>query len=162
MKANNIYTSVSFYYTIIHSLNSQVKNNIELHRVSEMSTKAIILLHDDIITDFGGMEGILCLGTIDFLNFKCDQKHSVFNKAACALHLVIRGHPFMDGNKRTAFAIAESIMYEEGYRIIEKEEKIIKFLRKIAETSPDVCETVLIKNWIEKRSKRLNEPMTTF
>jgi prophage maintenance system killer protein len=49
----------------------------------------------------------------------------LFLKAALALHIAAYCHPFLDGNKRSAFQIAELILSSEGYAIIAKEEVII-------------------------------------
>ena len=49
----------------------------------------------------------------------------LFRQAAIALHIVANRHPFLDGNKRSAFQIAELILSSEGYAITAKEEGII-------------------------------------
>ena len=128
--------------------------------MSELSTDLIIEAHNRIITNFGGTKGILCKGTLDFLVFDCTQKNNVFKKASCILRNIIQGHPFVDGNKRTAFETAKFVLKEEGYCIIEKNEVIIEFLRKIARTDVEDCEHVFIINWIKRKSKRLNKPTT--
>jgi len=73
-------------------------------------------------------------------------------KAALALHIVANCHPFLDGNKRSAFQIAELILSSEGYAITAKEEIIIRMLLRIASYQ---CQVDEVKLWLLKNTDRL-------
>jgi len=47
----------------------------------------------------------------------------VFKKAALSLKHIIVGHPFFDGNKRTAFEVTDIVLRDEGYYIHVIDEK---------------------------------------
>jgi death on curing protein len=117
-----------------------------------LTPEKILDIHKLIICNFGGIDGVLCQGTIDYLVDQINAESDLFRKAALALHIVANCHPFMDGNKRSAFQIAELILSSEGYAIIAKEETIIQMLLRIASYE---CQVDEVKIWLEKSSDKL-------
>jgi len=71
---------------------------------------------------------------------------------AIALHFVANCHPFLDGNKRSAFQIAELILSSEGYAITAKEERIIQMLLRIASYK---CQVDEVEIRLRKNTGRL-------
>ena len=125
--------------------------------MTEISTQKIIKIHNHIIRKYGGSDGNLNIGTIDFLIFEYNKKNDVFEKAALILYRIIQGHPFIDGNKRTAFRVADFVLRGEEYHIHTEAQEILDFLLKIAKTNSDDCDILLIKNWIKRKSRRLKK-----
>ncbi len=125
--------------------------------MTEISTQKIIGIHNRIIEKYGGFKGILFSATIDFLIYEYDQKDDVFEKAAFILYRIIQGHPFTDGNKRTAFEVADLVLRGEEYHIHAEDQEILDFLLKIARTNSDDCEIVLIEKWIKRNSRRVKK-----
>jgi death on curing protein len=117
-----------------------------------LTPEKILDIHKLIIHNFGGIDGVLCQGTIDYLVDQINDESDLFRKAALALHLVANCHPFLDGNKRFAFQIAELILSSEGYAITAKEEIIIQMLLRIASYE---CQVDEVKIWLEKNSDKL-------
>ncbi|HWQ18741.1 MAG TPA: Fic family protein [Methanotrichaceae archaeon] len=68
----------------------------------ELTHEKVIEAHDSIIFCYGGANGVLCLGTIDYLVDQINDGHDLFKKASLALNIVITCHPFMDGNSRVS------------------------------------------------------------
>lgn len=117
-----------------------------------LTSEKILDIHKLIISNFGGIDGVLCQGTIDYLADQINAGPDVFSKAAIALHLVANCHPFLDGNKRSAFQIAELILSSEGYAISAEEERIIGMLLRIASYQ---CQVDEVKLWLQKNTDRL-------
>lgn len=120
----------------------QASNNNATHFLVEimiLTSEKILEIHQLIISNFGGTDGVLCQGTIDYLVDQVNAQQDLFRQAAIALHIVADRHPFLDGNKRSAFQIAELILSSEGYFITAKEEEIIEVLLKIASSQ---CKTI--------------------
>jgi death-on-curing protein len=113
----------------------------------ELTTEYILILHDDIIDMHGGIKGVLNQGTIEHLVYLLGRKKDVFKNAALALEKIIAGHPFMDGNKRTAFEVADIILRTEMYHIHADQEEIINILLRIAKYE---CTAVKIEKWLRK------------
>ena len=72
-----------------------------------------IQIHDDLIDSYGGLKGIrdygLLLSALEMpkASFGDQDLHpTLYDKAAAYLYHVAKNHPFIDGNKRTAAALA--------------------------------------------------------
>jgi len=71
-----------------------------------------------------------------------------FEKAAYYLHRVATRHPFVEGNKRTAFLLAATIIYSEtGLFLSEDAEENDRFTRCVASDLSDVRE---IEAWLRE------------
>jgi death on curing protein len=116
--------------------------------MTELTLEKVTESHDAIILRYGGANGILCLGTVDYLVDQVNGEGDPFKKASLALNIVITCHPFMDGNKRTAFQLAELILSENGYHIQADLGEKVRALTRIAEYK---CSVDDIEAWIRKK-----------
>jgi death on curing protein len=73
-----------------------------------LSVEMVILYHDKLIDEYGGLKGIrdigLLLSALEMPKssiFGKDFHPSIFDKAAAYLFHIVCNHPFNDGNKRT-------------------------------------------------------------
>jgi len=117
-----------------------------------LTSEKILEVHRLIISNFGGLDGVLCHGTIDYLVDQINAEPDIFCKAALALHIVANCHPFLDGNKRSAFQIAELILGWEECAITASEERIIRMLLRIASYQ---CKVDEIKIWLLENTDKL-------
>lgn len=109
-----------------------------------------------ILMETGGEPGIRDPGTLHFLVDAINRETDVIRKAALALFLAYR-HPFWDGQKRTAFELADTLLREHGYYFdrIDKDE-IIRVMRKIAEYDcPEDDEIGTIAKWVRRKVQKL-------
>ena len=76
-----------------------------------LSRVQVEAIHDDQLHEHGGLAGLRDPGALEsalarplnvFLHSKCD----LADLAAAYAHGIVKNHPFNDGNKRTAFAVA--------------------------------------------------------
>lgn len=88
--------------------------------------------------------------TIDHLVYKLNSKNDVFDKASLTLFRIITEHPFYDGNKRTAFQLADLFLRNERYHIHSNDEETLKFLLRIAEYK---CPLEKIYMWLKKNTR---------
>ena len=117
-----------------------------------LTSEKILDIHKLVISNFGGIDGVLCLGTVDYLVDQINAEPDLFRKAALALHIVANCHPFLDGNKRSAFQIAELILSCEGRAITAEEETIIRMLLRVASYK---CLVDDVKIWLLKNTDKL-------
>lgn len=110
----------------------------------------LLKIHSLVIKHFGGTDGVLYSGTIDHLVYKINRKNNVFDKASLILFYIITGHPFHDGNKRTAFQLADLLLRDEKYHIHSNNEKTVQFLLSIAEYK---CCFEKINLWLRKNTR---------
>lgn len=99
----------------------------------------ILEFHEELIRDFGGSQGIRDLGlaeaAIAMPRAGAGEKsfHAFpFGMAAAYLYHITQNHPFIDGNKRTAFAAALTFLELNGYPIMGGEAELEAATRKVA------------------------------
>jgi death on curing protein len=114
----------------------------------KLTAEMIIEIHDTIIQRYGGLPGILCQGTIDYLVTRINDEPDHFKKAAFALHLIAL-HPFNDGQKRTGFQLADNILRMNGLRISASKERICSVLCTVAEYN---CTFDEIEKWLRENT----------
>jgi death on curing protein len=121
--------------------------------MEELTVTKVIQIHDFLIDMTGGSPGIRDLATLHFLVEAINRETDSFRKAAHALFLADR-HPFWDGQKRTAFELADLILRENGYLFDRGDKaKIMRMMIKIAEYEcPEGEEIDRIAQWIKKKA----------
>jgi death-on-curing protein len=84
----------------------------------------VLALHDDQISRFGGTSGIRDVGLLESAlaqpqaSFSGELLHpTIYEQAAAYLYHLAMNHPFLDGNKRTAFAVMDAFLRLNGYRL---------------------------------------------
>lgn len=118
----------------------------------QITKEMVLVMHEDLIRTGGQVHGILCEGTVDYIVEEINFVPGVYAKAAWALYMS-RHHPFYDGNKRTAFVLAATILKMSGHYLGRKDEdEIIDALQRISDTEKE-CEIDRIEEWLKKKSK---------
>ena len=69
----------------------------------------VLTIHAAMISEFGGTEGIRDLGALESAVFRPETGYydGPIEEAAALMESLLQNHPFLDGNKRTAFAAAD-------------------------------------------------------
>jgi len=98
-----------------------------------LTVEKVIEIHQDIVADFGGEPGIRDPATLEFVVYEANRKKTVIRRAATALFGICTGHPFVDGNKRTAFVISDNLLKDEGYWIATSDEAVVAFMLEVAQ-----------------------------
>jgi death-on-curing protein len=103
-----------------------------------ISKKALLLLHEESIAEFGGARGLRDEGLLDSALARPQNAHaynpdSTIPKlaAACAYGLA-KNHPFDDGNKRVAFLAIGLFLAINGYRLKAGQVDAIKTMMAVA------------------------------
>lgn len=125
--------------------------------MEELTEKKVIQIHDFLIEETGGNPGIRDPATLFFIVEAINYEPDLFRKAAQALFLADR-HPFWDGQKRTAFVLADDILREKGYCFDRKDKaEIMRVMVKIAEyRCPEGEEVDAITKWVKRMVVKLD------
>jgi len=96
----------------------------------------ILAIHDDQIDRFGGARGLRDPGQLDAALFRPQTGYydDVIAEAAALWESLSQNHPFIDGNKRTAFAAMYVFLAINGYRLTTEPEPTWRFLIDLYET----------------------------
>jgi death-on-curing protein len=89
-----------------------------------LTREDVLMIHDDQIASFGGTPGLRDEGLLDSAlaqpqaMFGQQWLHpTIAEQAAAYLYHLAMNHPFVDGNKRTAFAVMDTFLRVNGYRL---------------------------------------------
>jgi death-on-curing protein len=84
----------------------------------------VLMIHDDQIASFGGTPGLRDEGLLDSALAQPEATlgqqwlhPTIPEQAAAYLYHLAMNHPFVDGNKRTAFAVMDTFLRVNGYRL---------------------------------------------
>ena len=126
-----------------------------------LSREEIIIIHDTIIKETGGLEGVLDGHALLMLEAQPAQSvfgrelyPDIFKKAAFYARAISGGHIFTDGNKRTSIAVVNKFLRKNNY-IFEppRETKDLEsFSISVAQNFLSLEE---IASWIKKHSRTI-------
>jgi len=119
----------------------------------------IFAIHDRAIREYGGSPELLDLGRLESslavprqTMFGEELYPDVLSKAAILFYLLIKNHPFLDGNKRTAFLALMRFLNINGYTLSAANDELYQF-------TIDVASSVLTKEevemWIKDKAIKL-------
>ncbi|MCE2734803.1 MAG: type II toxin-antitoxin system death-on-curing family toxin [Chryseotalea sp.] len=115
-------------------------------------------IHEILIERFGGAKGIRDKGLLEssisrpFQTFDGQELYPhVFDKAAAIFESLITNHPFIDGNKRTAYVLMRLFLKNNQFDIYANEEEKYQFVIQAASGELKFDQ---IKSWIEKNTKK--------
>lgn len=117
--------------------------------------RAIVLaVHDEQLTQHGGRRGIRDDGLLESalarpLNLAAYHAPDVADLAAAYGFGIARNHPFVDGNKRTAFVAIELFLAINGYDLVAEDADCV--LTTFALAAGELDEPALAA-WIRERS----------
>ncbi|WP_316806101.1 type II toxin-antitoxin system death-on-curing family toxin [Pedobacter agri] len=123
-----------------------------------ISLKEAEVIHNILIEKFGGGKGIRDIGLLEsalarpFATFgDKDLYASSIEKASAILESIVINHPFIDGNKRTAYTLMRLILLENGLDIVASQESKYDM---VVSASTGKLRFDDIKNWIQANLKK--------
>ena len=124
-----------------------------------IATEEILLIHERIVDIVGGRQGIRDTNLLQSITLRAQtavfgeqQYKTVFEKAAVYLQSIAQYHVFIDGNKRTAIAVAARFMYVNRHELQATNAELEKFTLRVVEEKLDIPE---LAAWFEQNTKTL-------
>lgn len=79
----------------------------------------VLALHHALIERYGGAHGIRDMGAVEAAVFRpqCGYYADIAEEAAALLESLLINHPFIDGNKRVAFAACDVFLRINGHAL---------------------------------------------
>ena len=83
--------------------------------------EVVYIVHEESLAQFGGSSGIRDQGLLESAlarprNLFAYGKPTIFDLTASYAFGLVKNHPFLDGNKRTAFIVAAIFLEMNGWR----------------------------------------------
>lgn len=106
----------------------------------------------------GGSSGVRDMSMLEsaihrpFATYAYEDLYSdLYLKSGALIQSIIQNHPFVDGNKRTAFTSAFTFLRNNSIKLIISQDEIVNFMLKVANENLSVDE---IASWLKKHSKK--------
>ena len=123
-----------------------------------ISASEVEIIHNILIDKFGGAKGIRDLGLLEsalarpFATFdEIDLYNNPVEKAAAIMESIVINHPFIAGNKRTAYTLMRLILLENQLDITATQKEKYNF---VIAASTGTYRFEEIKDWILKYLKK--------
>lgn len=118
--------------------------------------KDVEKIHDILIEKSGGAKGIRDKGTLESAIYRPYQTFDgqelypdPIDKAAAIFESIISNHPFIDGNKRTAYVLMRLILLENDLDIHASENEKYDFVIQSAQGNLSFDQ---IKSWVRRNT----------
>jgi death on curing protein len=101
-----------------------------------VTTADALFFHKILIDRYGGDPGIRDAGALEAALHRPQTGYydTLIHQAAALFESLIQNHPFVDGNKRVAFAVTDVFLQINGYSITGDSKKIYGFLMQLFKT----------------------------
>lgn len=120
-----------------------------------ISKKALLLLHEESLAEFGGDRGLRDEGLLDSAlarpqnTYAYNPKSTIAQLAASCAFGLVKNHAFVDGNKRTAFLSIGLMLAVNGMKLTASPLEAIEAIVAAASSAMDEQELAV---WIRNNS----------
>lgn len=119
----------------------------------------VLSIHRILIENFGGGDGVRDRGALEsalarpYAGFgDQDLYPEPIDKAAAILESIAINHPFIDGNKRTAYVLARLMLLDYNYDIVASQDEKYSMVIAAAEGKWKFVE---IRAWLAQHTRKL-------
>lgn len=121
-----------------------------------LDNHVLLAVHDEQLAEHGGITGVRDIWLFDSAlsrpqNLAAYTTPDVAEIAAAYAFGIARNHPFLDGNKRTAFVAMELFLVLNGYELLANDVECVMFMLAVA--SGEIEEPELAE-WIRVHSEK--------
>lgn len=119
-----------------------------------LTPEQVLFIHSRLIDETGGAHAVRDLGMLlsalgrPQATFQGkDLYPDLFSKSAALMDSLVRNHPFVDGNKRTAITSSSLFLLVNGYRLEVENNELVRFSVACAQSQLSLEE---IAAWFKK------------
>lgn len=123
-----------------------------------LTPQQVLAIHDQMVVRFGGSSGVRDLGLVESAVGRpqatydeVDLYEDIWMKAAALLQSLLKNHPFVDGNKRTALTSAGIFLQMNGYQLENYHEEAVEFAVNVDTKHLSIEE---IAAWLQKHCRK--------
>ena len=115
----------------------------------------VIAIHDIAVREAGGSLGLRDAGALDsaLMRPQLGYYNDILEEAAALMESLAMNHPFVDGNKRTAFLTTDTFLRKNGQFIDCNNDEAYEFFMGLFETNS--FRYAQLHAWLEQKVKSL-------
>ena len=116
----------------------------------------VVEIHDIAVREFGGSSGLRDPGALDsaLMRPQLGYYSNLLEEAAALMESLAMNHPFVDGNKRTAFFTTDAFLRRNGQFIDCDNQQAYEFFMQLFETHS--FRFAQLHAWLKQHSKHLS------
>ncbi len=121
-----------------------------------LTAEQVLFIHSRLIDETGGLHGIrdtgLLLSAVERPKSCFGDRElypDIFFKSAALMESLIKNHPFIDGNKRTAITSSAIFLQVNGHNLKASQEELERFTLKMAVEKVSLEDTA---KWFRKHT----------
>lgn len=113
----------------------------------------VLIIHADQISRYGGVLGVRDPGLLEAALFRPQTGHypTLIDEAAALWESLSQNHPFVDGNKRTAFAATYVFLSINGLTIVATDQDTQSFVLGLYDTGQLKFER--LREWLSRNTE---------
>ena len=113
----------------------------------------VLAIHDDQIERYGGTHGVRDAGLLEAALYRPQTGYysDLIEEAAALWESLSQNHPFLDGNKRTAFAATYTFLAINGVQLATNSGEAFTFISSLYETGTFRFEKLV--PWLRENSR---------
>jgi death-on-curing protein len=98
-----------------------------------VTTADALFFHRHLIERYGGASGIRDVGALESALHRPQTGYydTIIHEAAALLESLVQNHPFVDGNKRVAFAVVDVFLRINGHSITADSNALYNYIMKL-------------------------------
>ena len=102
-------------------------------KIDYLTTIEVLSIHAIMINKYGGSPGLRDLGALEAALFRPRTGYysDIISQAAALMESLAINHPFIDGNKRVAFAVIDVFLRINNCQLVAENNKIYKEMMKM-------------------------------
>jgi death on curing protein len=114
----------------------------------------VMVMHRTLIDRYGGSPGLRDAGALESALFRPQSGYyaDVVSEAAALFESLAMNHPFVDGNKRVAFACVDVFLRINGYRLKAGSAVVLRWM--IGHLEKGTFRMDVIEPWLRKQAKK--------
>jgi len=114
-------------------------------------------MHHVLIERYGGSHGLRDAGALDAALYRPQSGFydDIIAEAAALWESMTNNHPFIDGNKRVGFAVTDTFLRANGYKIIAATDVIWNFID--GSLTKGQFEYASLNPWLRENTKALSD-----
>lgn len=115
-----------------------------------LTVSDVLAIHSILIKRYGGSHGIRDHSALESALFRLQSGYyaDIIAEAAALMESLIINHPFIDGNKRVAFASIDIFLRINGYRINSEPMTIYTVMIQMLETG--AFDKINVEQWLRQ------------
>jgi death on curing protein len=121
---------------------------------SYITSIEVMVMHRTLVDRYGGSPGLRDAGALESALFRPQSGYyaDVVAQAAALFESLAMNHPFVDGNKRVAFACVDVFLRINGYRLKARSADVLRWM--IGHLEKGTFRMDAIEPWLRKHAKK--------